>query len=167
MCSHTDTLMNNQPPHIQEEKKREETEHKKRTEERKKTRRWRMCVCVWVCMCVCVWFPLFEQEVPLMSVPVLISKEISVTASAKMATAIMVSRQMQENAFMGFYDYDEPDMGDMDSSAHLDYTSDLHEMREEDQLSFMALPDTFLDHSLSQVCMCVCVCVCVFVCTSH
>src|SRR4029434_11311327 len=91
-----------------------------------------------------------EQEVPLMSVPVLISKEISVTASAKMATAIMVSRQMQENAFMGFYDYDEPDMGDMDFSAHLDYTSDLQEMREEDQLSFMALPDTFLDHHFSQ-----------------
>ena len=95
-----------------------------------------------------------------MSVPVLISKVIPVTASANMATTTMVSRQMQENAFMGFYDYDEPDMGDMDSSAHWDYTSDLPEMREEDQLSFMALPDTFLDHYFSQVCLCVCVCVC-------
>src|SRR4029434_1632298 len=76
-----------------------------------------MCVCVCVCECVyvCVWFPLFEQEVPLMSVPVLISKEIPVTVSANMATATMVSRQMQENAFRGFNDYDELEMGNMDS----------------------------------------------------
>ena len=55
---------------------------------------------LWVCV-----FP--EQEVPLMSVPVLISKVIPVTASANMATTTMVSRQMQENAFGGFYDYNE------------------------------------------------------------
>ncbi|XP_031430705.1 desmoglein-2-like [Clupea harengus] len=91
-----------------------------------------------------------DREVPLMSVPVLISKVIPVTASANMATTTMVSRQMQENAFGGFYDYDEPEMGNMDSSAHWEYTSDLPEMREEDQLSFMALPDTFLDHYFSQ-----------------
>ena len=89
-----------------------------------------------------------------MSVPVLISKVIPVTASANMATTTMVSRQMQENAFRGFNDYDESEMGNMDSSAHWDYTSDLPEMREEDQLSFMALPDTFLDHYFSQVCVC-------------
>lgn len=46
-----------------------------------------------------------------------------------------------------------------DLSAGPDVHSYLQEMRDEDQFTFEALPDNFLDNYLSQVCVHVCGCV--------
>ncbi|XP_062411297.1 desmoglein-2.1-like [Sardina pilchardus] len=91
-----------------------------------------------------------DREVPLMSVPVHISREVSAPAFGNMATATTTSRQLQESIYN---DYDPQDMVDMDYSAHgevLSYLQEMREMREEDQLTFMALPDSLLDNYFSQ-----------------
>ncbi|KAL2089416.1 hypothetical protein ACEWY4_014104 [Coilia grayii] len=99
-----------------------------------------------------------DREVPLLSLPVqLISKQAPVTAAAlsNMAAVTMATKQTQGSTFGGFnYDYEERetvDGGWMEVGAHTEVLSHLQEMREqEQQLCFLALPDTLLDNYFSQ-----------------
>ncbi|XP_076135359.1 desmoglein-2.1-like [Alosa pseudoharengus] len=89
-----------------------------------------------------------DREVPLASIPVQISKDVSAFRNKPTMTSRPV--QMQESVYN---DYDQQDMVDMDYSAHgevLSYLQEMREMREEDQLTFTALPDSLLDNYFSQ-----------------
>ncbi|KAG5275575.1 hypothetical protein AALO_G00121910 [Alosa alosa] len=89
-----------------------------------------------------------DREVPLASIPVQISKDVSVFRNMPTVTSSPV--QMQESVYNH---YDQQDIVDMDYSAHgevLSYLQEMREMREEDQLTFTALPDSLLDNYFSQ-----------------